>query len=210
MTTCRPHEPCGQDLCGAVAEMQALLPKGRIWRIDGDRVFGRLCYAIAAAKSELMGVICQVWREIDPCTAVNNLDRWAAINCFPVDCVELTQAKMCEWVALLNECPPGSEAFLSGLVTFAEIDGVTLDFDDGDCTGATCCGASIIVQAEFAKMQERGCDCTDDLMFQMQHDCSELYIPEIECLRDRYFPAGVRVKYETTDCDPDFIRTIQS
>lgn len=210
--TCREAEPCGQTPCEALTEIQWLLPPGAIWELREGRNLTRFWSAIAEAKSCLMDGICQEWNEADPCTATRTLERWARIWCFPTDCVDLTADKLCQWIDLILTCEPGTEGFILALLEFVEFDMTDIEVKFSDCCenlfGARC-GACITFCGPFERFTIEECDCTWSVFKTIQNPCGYVHLPEIECLRSRFFPVNIAVKYEP-DCDPNLIRQLRA
>lgn len=206
--TCRHPEPCGQTPCEALTEIQWLLPPGKIWELSEGRDFTRFWSAIAEAKSCLMDGICDEWKEADPCTSRRTLEKWAETWCFPADCVDLSAEKLCEWIEFILSCNPGTEGFLVGLLDFVDFDMTDIEIKLSECCEnlfGQKCGASIAFCGPFERFEVEECDCTWDIFKAMKYPCGRVYMPLIECLRDRYFPAGVQVLYQP-GCDPNLIR----
>lgn len=183
-----------------MAEIQALLPSGSIWELRKGRNFTRFWAAIADAKSELMGGICQEWAEADPCTSQRTLERWGAIWCYPSDCVELTPEKLCEWIAFINTCGAGTEGFILGLFEFVGLDLGALDVEFTDCCTnlfGKRCGVVVTISGDDALFSDSECDCNSDLFQVFRSKCFPRVIPEIECLLPTHMPAGVNVEYQT-------------
>lgn len=183
---CQPIDPCGLDDCDALAFVQALLPSGRLWHIgDGSTrpVFDGFWHSIAQVTAETSAAICAEWCEANPCTANRTIDQWAKLYDFPSDCVALSAAKLCEWINLVG-CA-GRCDFIARLVGFAGIGWVTVEVDAG-CLATVDSAPKITIRGPASLMT-----ATQGLL----DGCDGLIVPEIECLRRRYFPAGVPVTY---------------
>jgi len=216
---CRQIDPCGLDECDALELVQALLPRGRLWAIGQDRpVYDGFWSAIAAFMSEVSQATCAEWCEADPCTANRTLDRWAAVWAYPVDCAPLDTARLCEWIRIITcEARPGTCEFIPRILGFVGLGFLTVEFDRG-CGPDVDIQPEIIIRGKARWFSERGCcdpvigsdsaailaneicdtpfmECGVDELECSIPACPDLFIPQVECLRHRYFPAGVAVKY---------------
>ena len=184
MTICGPIEPCGLSDCEALEFVQALLPRGRLWQIgNGSRpVFDGFWHTVAQMTGETSRAICAEWGESNPCTASRNLARWAKIYGFPIDCVCLSSEKLCEWINLVG-CA-GRCDFIARLLGFVGLDGLEVKIEGGCEVPLSDTIGLITISGPSFYFEPSG---------EIPADC--LVIPQVECLRARYFPAGIPVKY---------------
>jgi hypothetical protein len=219
--TCQPIAPCGYDPCEALEIIGQLLPNGRIWQVGHGRpVYDGFWSAIAAFMSDVSNGLCAEWCEANPCTANRTLERWAAVWNYPTDCTSLDTAKLCQWIKMLTcEARPGSCEFIPQLLVFVGLTGVYVEIDRG-CMATSDSRPQIIISApEWMFFHPGCCDATigsgwsptipaNELCDTPFLDCGLIEacgneetcagaIPAIECLRHRYFPAGVKVTYQT-------------
>lgn len=217
--TCREIEPCGLSDCDALELVKALLPRGKLWNIGQNRpVYDGFWSAIAVFFSDVSNAVCGEWCEAEPCTSNRTLDRWAAIWSYPVDCAPLDTARLCEWISIITcEARPGTCDFIPRLLGFVGLDFLTVEFDRGcgpvvdmqpeiTIRGAArwfkaieCCDG-VIGSGSAAILANEICDtpfldCGIDNIECNIPACVGWVIPEVECLRKRYFPAGVTVRY---------------
>lgn len=180
--TCREIDPCGMADCDALVLVQSLLPRGRLWYIGRDRaVYDGFWSAVAEFFGDVSRSVCAEWCQAEPCTANRTLARWAAVWSYPTDCTALDTARLCEWIKIITcEARPGSCAFVPRLLSFVGLHGLTVEFDRG-------CGPVVDLRPEITIGGPASLFAKDAL------GCP--VIPEVECLRHRYFPAGVSVKY---------------
>lgn len=214
MTSCCDFiEPCHADECSGLDEVAALLPSGRLWKIDDDRLMSRYFKAIGHVKSDFNALLCQLWAENNPCTADRMFDYWAQVYAFP-SCVEQTNEKLCEWIELVDfGCPKGSLGFLKQAVEFVAPGKniqIELSFPDlGECCPkADECDPEknqllITAPPECFYFDDRQGEDIDD--FAGDDGCSGgvYFIPEIECLRCTVFPFGVSVGVQTNPTGPN-------
>jgi hypothetical protein len=193
MTVCRPVDPCYIDPCGWRAVFQSLLPEGDIWRIGiGRPVFDGFWDALSEVFGEASEGLCKEWCEANPCTANRNVERWAKIWNFPTDCVALDAAKLCEWVCLLSgPHKAGSCTFIQHLLAFVGLNWFRVEFDAG-CLATNDIAPEIRIIGQKRFFTNVPIFDTDETC---EHEETCPTIPQVECLRRRYFPACVPVRY---------------
>lgn len=104
---------------------------------------------------------------------------------------------MCDWVDLIYSCKPGSEGFILGLLEFVEMDMTGIDVKFPDCCETLFGGCpSVTFCAPEGRFTVEQCSCDWDIFKVLCNPDGYMHLPEIECLRDRYFPAGMVVEYE--------------
>jgi hypothetical protein len=209
---CAPLEPCHSGECDGFNEVLALLPQGKIWRPADSSVHGRFIAALGHIKTEWNQAICQVWGEANPCTARATFGYWAGVYGFP-PCAPQTNAKLCEWIALLDgPCPIGSLGFYQAAIDFVApgagitISKGTLANVDGwqgsnECTARN----ALVITAPAAAYRFTTVDV--DAPFE-DSDCRIYFIPEIECLRKCVFPFGFGLGYRTTGAIDDGVHGV--
>lgn len=176
-----------------LAVLSGLLPRGQIWQIgQGRPVYDGYWAAIASIMSDASAAICREWCEADPCTANRTIQQWGRIWSYPVDCVPLDADRLCEWIRIITcEARPGTCHFIPRLLSFVGLNWLTVEVDAG-CLASTESAPAIRITGLPRFFQYQA-------VIPVEGDCEPAeacpYIPEVECLRNRYFPAGIPVIY---------------
>ena len=213
---------CGRTQDEFEALVQELLPPGRLFSIDNpDRCFSQYWLAVADIFKELEDCLCCLYSSVMPCAPGYDPDcdvpqampvckpvgfvekktimqRYAEEVNFPLDCVELTQESLCEWVGG-EGCRIGSIEWLRWLMEFIGLD-VVLDFSPGGIP-ISCheigkdmlCphGPQITISGcDIVEVRSPICGSTVKSLIECRRVCTK-----IEDLRLKYFPAGVEVIY---------------
>lgn len=220
---------CGSARCGRTEEefialVQELLPPDRLHSIQNtDRCFTKYWLAVAAIFKEVEDCLCCLWANAIPCSPGYDpecdvpapvpvcqpvgyvpkrtlLERHALALNFPLDCVDLTHDKLCEWVNGASECAVGSIQWLEWLMGFVGLDGVTLAYDPGGVP-ISCHEIGKDRLCPYGpRITITGCDlepvstALHDTPIKDLLSC-RMICPKVEALRLKYFPAGVEVLY---------------
>lgn len=207
MSDCETSEPCHDQPCDGVDEVQRLLPPGNIWDLSNGTQTAASFLALGDIKSAVNLAICQEWLENDPCQSVRLFDVWASIYSFPKECAD--QDRLCDWVEIMEdqECPIGSIAFYRRVIEFVAPDKeITLDVNQPGLLAGQCqvddpanpsrnvlCITAPADCFEWEASDSTAQDGTNDRCY---------YIPEIECLRYYVFPFA-SLGYKTKIQNPD-------
>jgi hypothetical protein len=200
---CAPLEPCHSGECDGFNEVLALLPQGKIWRPADSSVHGRFIAALGHIKTEWNQAICQVWGDANPCTARATFDYWAGVYGFP-PCAPQTNAKLCEWIALLDgPCPIGSLGFYQAAIDFVAPGAgivITRGADKSCWSSSQLCPTdnALVVTAPPAAYRFYTLDIDEPYD---DPNCRVYFIPAIECLKKCVFPFGFGVGYRTSVTD---------
>lgn len=218
---CQQRRACEVTADDYLQKIRCMLPRGMLWEIgecqDGScDVYPKFWRAIADCFAWLHNSICSTIDELSPCTAEDNLHRWADIYDYPVDCLGYPPDadKLCEWLTLINSDCFGINLWtVRALIDFAEIDFVRdvreVQIPNGcatpykiDCVTGDCVGIDLCQPISIQKF----CKCAihielDDSFFdqdcvvqQLGECCFDLckpvsYFPKLglDCIIAKYF-----------------------
>lgn len=148
-------------------KIRCMLPRGMLWEIPDDKldanaetcdVYPKFWGAVAASFAWMHNAMCSTIDEISPCTSEDNLERWAIIYDYPIDCLGVPETgdQLCKWLTLINHDCFGMNIWtLWALIDFAGItfvkdirevqtlNGCTtpykIDCETGECAGIDLC-----------------------------------------------------------------------
>ncbi|MFT6100990.1 MAG: hypothetical protein ACJAYF_003552 [Arenicella sp.] len=211
MSNCCPVESSSCDVTHQdyVNSFEDSLPKGLIWDFDNERTYPKFWVSVAYPFWLLNKYICDVVRELNPCTTEDLLKRQAILWGYPVECIGYPENsdRLCQWLRLVNsECAGTSVQFFEEVVAFAGLTGVRyleVDHDGAQagCGQAGCgqansdgCQCGILIEAPaglFVKRQQQAGPCCGQAGKPICTDS----IPLIDCLVGRFVPADLKIIY---------------
>ncbi|MGH1542359.1 MAG: hypothetical protein ACRBHB_18175 [Arenicella sp.] len=211
MTKCcqSTSDSCGVTEQDYIDSFEDTLPKGLIWEFDQERTYPKFWKSVAYPFWLLNKYICDVVRELNPCTTEDLLKRQADLWGYPVSCIGYPEnnSQLCQWLRLVNgQCSGTSVKFFDDIVQFSGLEGVNYYEIDhhgaqAGCAQAGCsqttndgCRCGILIEAPaalFVKTRQQTGSCCGQAGKPI---CKE-NIPLIECLVGRFLPADLDIIY---------------